>query len=360
MNGRENKIKNLIETSKSVIMDCCLENGAIVAANSAKPYYSKDVMNYSYVWPRDAFFTCMAADILGMKDVQENYFSWLMERAEGWKQTGLFYEKYELNGLQALHRFQPDQTGCAIISVWNCFRNDMKEAEKYKELIIRSADGLCKAWEKNHFTIPTNDLWEERSTFPELEDFFVYSLCACIKGLLCAHESFPDERYVSKAEEMKDLIFEYTKKEDNLYRSFGKINDYSIDASLLGAVWPFEILFPDDPLAVNTLKLIEDELVKDFGVFRYKGDVYDGGMYRGQLRNKGAGFWPLLNFWMCIVLAKMGRKSEAENYYFKVIDSLENEFIPEQIFSNKIQKSISPLCWSHSMFIIATKELGYL
>lgn len=40
------KINQLIETSKKIILDCCLENGAIVAANSTKPYYSEEAKNY--------------------------------------------------------------------------------------------------------------------------------------------------------------------------------------------------------------------------------------------------------------------------------------------------------------------------
>jgi GH15 family glucan-1,4-alpha-glucosidase len=38
----------------------------------------------------------------------------------------------------------------------------------------------------------------------------------------------------------------------------------------------------------------------------------------------------------------------------------ENNFIPEQIFENDIQVSVSPLLWSHSMFAIASKELNYI
>jgi len=113
-------------------------------------------------------------------------------------------------------------------------------------------------------------------------------------------------------------------------------------------------------LAKNTIKEIEKKLVKDFGVYRYENDEYDGWMFDTNHRKKGAGYWVLLNFWMSVVLCKMNRRKEAERYYFKVIDSVGGLYLPEQIFSNKIQKSTSPLCWSHSMFIFASKELGYL
>jgi len=68
------KVKKLIKTSEKVILDCCLDNGAIVAANSTKPYYPKEAKNYFYVWPRDASFTCIAADILGITNIQEKFF----------------------------------------------------------------------------------------------------------------------------------------------------------------------------------------------------------------------------------------------------------------------------------------------
>jgi len=57
----------------------------------------------------------------------------------------------------------------------------------------------------------------------------------------------------------------------------------------------------------------------------------------------------------------MDKRKEALKYYNKVLDCIkDNKFIPEQIFDNNIQKSISPLCWSHAMFILASKELNYL
>ncbi len=362
MAPREEKVSGLIESSKMVIKDCCLENGSIVAANPIKPYYPKDAKSYFYVWPRDAFFTCMAADILQIEGIQEKYFKWLMERAESWRETGLFYEKYHVNGLQALHRFQPDQTGCVIISASNFLNNEkyIKYKERYERLVVNSAEGLCNAWNNKHFSTQTNDLWEEKNTFPDLEDNFMYSLSACIKGLSCANELFPNKRYAKTAKEMKDLLVDNAEEKGNLFRAFGKIDDLSIDASLLGVIWPFEVIGYEDTLAENTLELIKEKLVNDYGVYRYEKDIYDGWMHKGEGKNKGAGFWPILNFWMCIVLNKMGKKKDAEKYYQKVIDSLDGDLIPEQIFNNKIQKSVSPLCWSHSMFIIATKELGYI
>lgn len=359
----EQKIRKLIQTSRKVILDCCLENGAIVAANSAKEYYPKEAKNYFYVWPRDASFACIAADVLGIKDIQEKFFDWLANKAEGWEETslfpGLFYEKYYPNGLQALNRFQPDQTGTVLFAVWHHFKGNPEKAKNCKKLVVHSADGICKAWKGDHFALITNDIWEERLAFPDLKENFSYSLTACIRGLLSANKLFPDKRYVKTANEMKRILLKNSRTKGYFPRSFGKLNDERIDASMLGLVWPFEIIEAKDKLAENTVKLIEEKLVRDSGVYRYEHDEYDGWMFQTWHRKKGAGFWPLLNFWMSIVLGKMGERERAAKYYNKAIDSV-SEFIPEQIFDNDIQKSVSPLCWSHSMFILASKELGFL
>ena len=354
------KIQRLLESSKQVILDCSLDNGAMVAANSSMQYYSKEAKNYFYVWPRDGAFNCMAADIIGIDNIQDKYFDWLLNRAEGRKETGLFYEKYYPNGLKEASRFQPDQAGSVIFSICKHFENDSEGMKKYKDLIVSSADALCKNWQEDHFELITNDLWEERLTFPDLKDNFSYALAACITGLSFADKLFPNKNYQKVLMQMKKILKEEIKINGYVTRSFGKINDERIDACDLGLIWNFEIIDPQSELAEKTIEKIEEKIVKDYGVYRYENDEYDGWMFETYHRKKGAGYWPLLNFWMSIVLCKMGRREEAEKYYQKIIESIGDEFIPEQIFSNNIQISVSPLCWSHAMFIFASKELGYL
>jgi len=86
---------------------------------------------------------------------------------------------------------------------------------------------------------------------------------------------------------------------------------------------------------------------------RYPGDRYDG-----TLRRAGAGAWPLLNFWMSIYYIKSGNRREARKYFDWVIERVDKK-LPEQIKNNN-PSSIIPLTWSHAMFIIASKFLGYV
>lgn len=363
------QIQSLINSSEKVIKDCSLKNGAIVAANSSKAYFPKEAKYYRFVWPRDAMYTGIAAKILGIK-IQEKFFKWCM-KAEDWNKTGLFYEKYFINGKKALYHFQPDQTGSVLIALFDYYKDNKKDCRKFEKLIKKSANGLCKIWYKDHFNLVTQDLWEERLSFPDLKENFTYSLAACYKGLLCANELIPNKKWVKTANEMKRVLL---RNKRFFFRSFGNLNDERADASLLGLVWPFKLVKANDKKMARTVKTIEEKIVKNFGVHRYENDEYDGWMYnkerqeqsievlqKGIHRKKGAGYWPLLNFWMTIYYLEKKDRTKALKYYKKVLNDLKRrKFIPEQIFDNKIQVSVSPLCWSHSMFLIASKKLQYL
>ena len=159
---------------------------------------------------------------------------------------------------------------------------------------------------------------------------------------------------------MKKVLLENSG--DHFYCFFGKIDNEKIDASLLGLVWPSKILSANDKRMKRTVKLIEEKIVENGGVCRYENDLYGGWMYDKNIhRKKGAGYWPLLNFWMTIYYLELNDNKKALKYYNKVLNDLGNKkYIPEQIFSNKIQIAVSPLCWSHAMFVIASKKLGYI
>jgi GH15 family glucan-1,4-alpha-glucosidase len=242
-------------------------------------------------------------------------------------------------------------------AVWHHFEGKPRRALKYERLVREAADGLCSKWDGNHFGEVTNDLWEERFTFPDLEDNFTYSLAACIKGLRCANEIVPNKRWVDVA----DMMFQRLEEpgRGSFVRSYGKLSDERMDASALGLVYPFDLFRVDDPRISATVEQIEKKLVVRGGVHRYENDEYDGWMCGGLHRKKGAGAWPILNFWMSIYYAKLGDREKALQYYNWPLERIQ-EFLPEQIFENNLQVSVRPLCWSHAMHIIASKELGFI
>jgi len=350
------KIKKLKKKSIEVIKDCCLDNGAIVAANPSKSYYPQEAKHYFYVWPRDASFTCIAADLFGLRGIQEKFFEWCLRRAEGFQRKSLFYEKYYVNGLKARLRFQPDQGGSILFALHHHYKEDLGKVKKFEKLIEKTADGICLHWNNDHFRLMTNDLWEERHTFPDLRDNFTYSLAVCSKGLELANEIIPNERWLEVSKKMRDILKGHFNGKF-FVRSHGKLSDERIDASMLGLVYPFEVFDPSGKKIKSTVKEIEKKLVIGGGVHRYEHDDYDGWMFDGFHRKKGAGAWPLLNFWLSIYYSKLGKKRKAEKYFDWVVDRID-DYIPEQMFDNDIQVSVSPLTWSHVMFLLAGRKLG--
>ncbi len=358
----QQKIQQLIQSSKQVFRDCSLPNGAIIAANTDLPYYPKRAANYHFVWPRDASYVCVAAQKIGV-EIQENFFDWLEDRPERFKKESLLFQNYAPNGLMSGGSFQPDQAGTVLWAIHEYYKDDLSKAMKYETLIRRLADGLANDWQETHFFHHTVDLWEEgkRRTSSVYENNHTYSLAACARGLLLANNIIRNDIWCKKAEEMKKRIdFAYYEKAGRFLRNRGKnVTDWNVDASLLGLVWPFEIIKPDDERMVNTVKKIEEEIVIDGGVHRYENDYYDG-EGSGQ---EGGGAWPILNFWMSIYWTLAGNKEKAEKYFNWVLNKLDEDnygnYIPEQIFEDN-RRGVYPLAWSHAMFILAAEKMNLI
>ncbi|MEK9130148.1 MAG: glycoside hydrolase family 15 protein [Patescibacteria group bacterium] len=355
------KVIELIKLSKKIIKHASLENGAIVAANTDKSYYSREAANYRWVWPRDAAFICVAADILKIP-IQEPFFKWLCDRPQNFKKNKCLYANYATNGRFGSMggAFQPDQAGSMLWAIHHHYKNNFKKALKFKDLIERLSDGLCSNWGGKFFIPNAIDIWEEseRRTSTQIENNHTYSLAACAKGLLLANEIIPNQTWEKTASQMLSKIDEaYNERNKFFYRNHGKIDDLNIDASLLGLVWPFEIYSTTNKKIMNTIKKIEEKIVINYGVHRFEFDYYDS---EGTAQ-EGGGAWPILNFWMSIYWSVRNDKKKAEKYFNWVLDRTDKykNYLPEQVFPD-FRVGVYPLVWSHAMFIIASKYLGYL
>ncbi len=359
MTNINSKISRLIETSKEVLLDCCLDNGAIVAINSDKEYFPNNVFFYRYVWPRDAAFTLVALDILGIEGIHEKYYKWLLERAEDFRKTGFLFQNYHTHGPKHWMNLQPDSNG---LTLWAISKHaSISRSDIDENLVTRLANGLYEIWGEDTFIRNTQELWEERTALIDLNELHLYSASTAYLGLNCAHTLFPNKKWKSTADKIKRAILNsYDSELNHFPRTKSNIKsdvNYSVDSSLFSLVYPSETLDPSDDKMVNTVNEIEAKLKRNGGLRRNQFDVYDGMIENNLLQKKGAGCWPILNFWAAIYYSIKGEQSKAEQYYNWVIEKVD-QYIPEQFFENNIQVSISPLAWSHSMFLIASKYLN--
>ena len=398
----------LIQVSTDVIKDCSLENGAIVAANSDKSIYPSAVQDYRYVWIRDASYICIAADILGLRDIPERFFDWCLHRAEGFRETGLFHNAYNVNGtihgtlvpptkpkipqrvrdryvhlIQHGTQFQPDQGGSLLVAIGHHIKHfGIRKISGYKKLMQRTASGISKSWKNGQFVLPCFDLWEERCLLPTQKRYHTYSLAMCIAGLRVAIDLLEKKKdWLRTEKEMSEVFSELYSCHPNLIPrtySSGSRNqcdkwekeDFLPDASLLGLVYPSARIEALDKKMKRTVnKIIDKNTIDHGGLLRYPQDRYCGGVKNGWVALTGAGAWPLLSFWMAVYFSMRGDEKNARKYFNWPLERID-QYIPEQIFKDNLLRqcestarkklSIRPLAWSHAMFIIAADFLGYL
>jgi glucoamylase len=395
---KKSKINEFIKTSRQVILDSSLENGAIVAADSSQSLYPPGLQDYRLVWVRDASYTCIAADILGLKEIPDKFFRWCLSRAEGFSQSGIFHNAYNVNGsingtlippdelkvprkvrqryLNISHhgtQYQPDQNGILLLAVaGHLNRFKPRNRSNYKKLIQIAADGLCSTWKTDRFIMPYFDLWEERCILPNQKRYHTYSLAVCIAGLQAAIElTGSNKKWLDTEKQMRNVFYQiYSDKKSTIPRTYNiscsvkkskaSLQDTLPDSSLLGLVFPAGLLNPlDEKMQATIAEIIAKNSIGSGGLLRYPDDLYCGGVKNGWVTLTGAGAWPILSFWMSIYFSLCGDKKNALKHFLWPLRRLEKYF-PEQIFEKKAKCSISPLVWSASMFIIAADYLGYL
>jgi len=371
---KEIKIQKLVEKTKEVYRDCLLPNDCLVAAPTHMPYYPKQAKSYLYSWPgRDSGYCLTGGLLLGI-DYFPSTLNWLWERAENFHNPpshlksleGLILRNYHSNGrLEGTH-FQCDQNGTLLWAL-SKYSKDNVLSPTLKKVARKAANGLVRYWNKTHFSIITEDLWEERIAHPEFETNFTYSLAATSCGLQWAGKYFSNKAFIKAAREMKNQILKnaYSSEKEYFARRFGGNikRENGVDASMLALVWPYNIVKPSDIRMKKTVKKIEEKLATSQGIMRYEHDEYEGEIEMGTLHLKqGAGAWPLLTFWLAIVKNRMGDRKSAEKHFLHVIEQIDDSLlIPEQLFPKGDSRvGIQPLLWSHMMFIHAANELGYL
>ncbi len=358
MSSLKQHIAKLTDSSRQVLRDCILPNGAVVAANTDTTYYPREAANYRFVWPRDAAFVAVAGPLVGLEPAKP-FFDWLERFPEDFKKEGLLYANYSTNGRfgSMSKLFEPDQMGTVLWAIDEHLKRKPADQKTLGPLAERIANGLTRAWAGKYFLPNTADLWEDtfRQTSSRIENNFTYSLAACSYGLERAAERWKKRSWKKTASEMEKQIEEAWNDELNAFsRNHGRITDRNVDASLLGLSWPFDRYAVDDPKMIATVDRVEELLVDHGGVHRFQYDYFDSEGTAWE----GGGAWPVLNFWMAIYWAKRGNRRRALSYFQWVLERVDR-FFPEQIF-NDFRVGIYPLAWSHALFLLAADELDLL
>lgn len=308
-------------------------SGAIIAApTTSLPEDPGGERNwdYRYCWLRDASFTVRALLQLGFEEEAQAYMAWIIhatrlthpklqvvysvyghaklkEEELTWLQ-GYMNSKPVRTGNKASDQFQLDIYG-EVLDAVAAYSSIMEELDRStKKFVLGLGNIICSHWEQ-----PDNGIWEARSA----PLHYTHSKVMAWAGLnrlifLCRKYKWKDapvEKFSKTAALVRDRIEEqaYSKK----YKTYTReLNGSSVDASLL--VLPLvDYCKAAAPRMNGTISMIRKQLSENNLLYRYR-EISDGLSGR-------EGSFGICTFWLAEVLARAGRREEAEAIFENVL-----------------------------------------
>lgn len=354
-------MKNLVERSIKIIKDNQTKQGSFIASPSFPTYH--------FSWLRDGSFIAYSMDIMEQYDQAEKFYRWIndviirygykvdkiikkIESGNKLEPRDFLYARYTMDGYEEKDsewgNFQLDGYG-----TWLWGLSEHIKMTGKTELIndfFKSIDITIK-YISNLWHYPNFDIWEENS------DKIHTSTLACIYGgLKFINKYLNDEKVKELANKIKTYILTNCVFENSFVKYVGS---NEVDSSLIWLAVPFEVVDVKNETFTNTIKRIEEELLHNGGMHRYKKDTYYGG-----------GEWILLSGWIGWYYCKSGEYKKAEEIE-KWIETQadENGYLPEQVCNhvndevyypywiNKWGNVAKPLLWSHAMYLVLENEI---
>ena len=335
----------------TVVAHMDITGSVIASCDSDIKQFGADL--YSYCWPRDAAWVCLALDRARYHHLSTEIFEFFSKIIT---HRGNFLHKYTPAGdfgstWHPVPMIQIDETGLplyALYNNWEIAKSVWTTGRYYRGLVIPAANYLTKAIDREtNLPISSFDLWEEQ------KGVHTYSACTVYAGLKGAYElsrSLGDydnaKGWKDAADRIKESILERL-YDDKLKRFRRSLDDPTLDSSVF-AVWYFGILPPNDPKVVRTMEAIERELKRPSGgIARYLHDSYYGYMNS----------WIICTLWLSQWHSAVGNLNRA----LELLDWCAAHAHPSGLMSEQVDDkgkplSVLPLAWSHSAYVLAVLE----
>jgi GH15 family glucan-1,4-alpha-glucosidase len=330
---------------------CHIDRGGSAIASCDSEIKQQGADYYTYCWPRDAAWVAIALDRAGYGQLSFQilqFFRRIIDR------RGYFRHKYTPAGdlgstWHPLPMVQIDETATPIYATyvhWLESEDVRGLSSLYEPLVKPAADSLVR-FLSDGLPRPSYDLWEER------KGVYTYSCATVYAGLqgasamaLALGDDLSAERWGEAARILREAAVARL-YDPSLGRFKRGLDDDTVDASLFAA-WYLGLVREDDAMAVGTMNAIERELCRPSGgVARYTGDGYQGYMNS----------WPLCTLWLAQWHIRRGRLDKALGLLeWCARNSSPTGLMPEQVGDGDEPRSVLPLAWSHSTFILAVVE----
>jgi GH15 family glucan-1,4-alpha-glucosidase len=313
-------------------------HGSLVAAPTfGLPEYIGGGRNwdYRYTWIRDASFALYALIRLGYTQEAGAFMKWIEARCEELQPDGSLQIMYGIDGRHALTEETLDHfegyRGSSPVRIGNG-AYDQLQLDIYGELmdsvylynkygqpishdlwrnLVRLVNWVCANWARKD-----QGIWEVRSDATA----FLYSRLMCWvavdRGIRLADKrSFPCP--MQQWRQVRDRIYDdiwSTFWNDDRKAFVGSAGHDTMDAATL--LMPMiKFISPVDPRWLSTLRAIENDLVDDSLVFRYR--ERDGKSIDGLAG--GEGTFSMCSFWFLECLSRSGDLPKARHYFEKML-----------------------------------------
>ena len=357
-------LADLLRHSVGVIESNQAETGAYIAS-PAFPVYR-------YCWFRDGAFIADAMSRAGRIESAERFFDWcariLTDRAntivsqvearrkgEAIPPNALLHCRYTLEGDEAPEEwwnFQLDGYGAWLWALGEHAARHQRPLPGYTDAVELCVRYLIAFWAE-----PSYDWWEENAGHQHTS-----TLAAIAAGLRHAAtwQTIDSPLRDETADAAGEIAGEVRSRGVRDGRLTKWLDGDGIDASLVACATPFRLLAPDDPLVVETVRVIEERLRGPAGgVHRHPDDSYFGG-----------GEWPLLAAFLGWYYNDVDRSEDAHaQLAWIAAQATPNGDLPEQVGANLLVPEAretweqrwglvaTPLLWSHAMLLTLALEL---
>lgn len=357
------RIAALVDHSLAVIES----NQAVSGAYPASPNFPV----YRYCWFRDGAFIADAMSRTGRPVSTDAFFGWCTdvlvaradqinalvgrkERGEPIKTDELLPCRYTLDGGESPEEwweFQLDGYGTWLWALDQHVERHGGSLAPYVSAAELTVRYLVAFWAE-----PCYDWWEEHA-----EHRHTSTLASIYGGLDAASrwEVLSAESRSAAARtagEIRARVLDEGVHDGHLSKW---LDGDGLDASLIACSTPFRLFAPDDPLMVQTIRALEEELAHG-GVHRYSDDTYFGG-----------GEWLLLAAMLGSYYVEVGRIGDAcAQLSWVAAQARPDGDLPEQVSGHLLAPGsfdewaarwgpvATPLLWSHAMFLTLAVELG--
>jgi GH15 family glucan-1,4-alpha-glucosidase len=312
-------------------------HGSIVAgATFGLPEHIGGPRNWDYrhVWIRDASFTMYALIRLGYTDAAGDFVRWLEARCAEQGPDGSLQVLYGVDGrhelpeqtlshLEGYRRSSPVRVGNDAfrqfqLDIYGELMDSIYLYNKYGKPIShdlwlnlsRLVEWVCSHWRE-----PDSGIWETRGGRRE----FLHSRVMCWVALdrairLAGKRSFPAplERWLQVRDEIYADVYEgFWSPERRAFVAFKGARTLDAASLLMPLV---KFVSPGDPRWLSTLAAIEQNLVEDSLVYRYRnGELFTDGLAGRE------GTFSMCSFWYVECLARAGDLLKARFFFEKAL-----------------------------------------